>query len=158
MRTVSSSRIWRSLIFWLANERSVGFCNIDQPVIGPSLRPSQRATAAVGYVRLHGRNYEQWFQEREEGKGAEQRYNYIYSVMELEPWAERTRRVAAGARSTFVVTNNHFRGKAVTNALQLIHLLKRTRVKVPPPLLQHYPELEPIASGEGTTQSLFPPT
>ncbi len=55
-------------------------------------------------------------------------------------------------------TNNHFRGKAVTNALQLIHLLKRTRVKVPPPLLQLYPEeLEPIASREGTTPSLFRP-
>lgn len=140
---------------WLA-ERGVGFCNIDQPVIGRSLRPSQRATAAVGYVRLHGRNYEQWFQEREEGKGAEQRYNYLYSLKELEPWAERIRRVAANARSTFVVTNNHFRGKAVTNALQLIHLLKRTRVKVPPPLLQLYPEeLDPIASREGTTPSLF---
>ncbi len=157
MRTVSSSRIWRSLISWLANERGVGFCNIDQPVIGRSLRPSQRATAAVGYVRLHGRNYVQWFQEREEGKGAEQRYNYLYSLKQLEPWAERVRRVAASARSTFVVTNNHFRGKAVTNALQLLHLLKRTRVKVPPPLLQHYRELEPIASRQGTTSSLFPP-
>ncbi len=112
----------------------------------------------MGYVRLHGRNYEQWFQEREEGEGAEQCYNYLYSVQELEPWAERIRHVAASARSTFVVTNNHFRGKAVTNALQLLHLLKRTWVKVPPPLLQLYPEeLDPIASGEGITPSLFPP-
>ncbi len=64
----------------------------------------------------------------------------------------------AGAHSTFVVANNHFRDKAVTNALQLLHLLKRTRVKVPPPLLQLYPEeLDPIASGEGITPSLFPP-
>ncbi len=74
----------------------------------------------------------------------------------LEPWAERIRHVATGAHSTFVVANNHFRDKAATNALQLLHLLKRTRVKVPPPLLQLYPEeLDPIASHEGTTPSLF---
>jgi hypothetical protein len=43
----------------------------------------------------------------------------------------------------------------VTNALQLIHLLTGRPVKVPPPLLKHYPELEPIAAPEGTTPSLF---
>lgn len=139
---------------WLA-ERGLGFCNIDQPVIGRSLTPSERATAPVGYVRLHGRNYQEWFREREDDSGAE-RYNYLYSVEELQPWAERIRKVADAARLTFVVTNNHFHGKAVTNALQLIHLLTRRLVKVPPPLLERYPELEPIATREGTTPSLFP--
>lgn len=142
---------------WLA-ERGLGFCNIDQPVIGCSLRPSQRAIpqSGIGYIRLHGRNYEEWFREREDDSGAE-RYNYLYTVEELQPWAERIRQVAETARLTFVITNNHFHGKAVTNALQLIHLLTRRLVKVPPPLLQHYPELEPIATREGTTPSLFPP-
>jgi uncharacterized protein YecE (DUF72 family) len=145
----------REFYEWLAEQR-VGFCNIDQPVIGRSLKPSQRATAPVGYVRLHGRNYEEWFKEREDASGGE-RYNYLYSMEELEPWAARIRTVAEGAPLTFVITNNHFHGKAVTNALQLIHLLTGQRVKVPPPLLEHNPELEPIASGEGTTSSLFPP-
>ena len=140
---------------WLA-ERSLGFCNIDQPVIGRSLKPSERTTAPVGYVRLHGRNYKEWFREREDESSAE-RYNYLYSMEELEPWAERIQKVAQSARLTFVITNNHFHGKAVTNALQLIHRLTGQPVRVPPPLLRHYPELEPITASEGTTPSLFPP-
>jgi len=151
----------REFYDWLAEQR-VGFCNIDQPVIGRSLKPSQRATAPVGYVRLHGRNYEEWFRERDDASGGSpdsgERYNYLYSMEELEPWAERIQTVAESAPLTFVITNNHFHGKAVTNALQLIHLLTRKRVKVPPPLLEHYPELEPIATREGTTPSLFPPS
>lgn len=141
---------------WLA-ERGIGFCNIDQPVIGRSLRPSEHTTAPVGYVRLHGRNYKEWFREREDDSGGE-RYNYLYTQGELEPWAERIEAVAKGSRLTFVITNNHFQGKAVTNALQLIYRLTRQPVKVPPPLLRHYPELEPIASRKGTTPSLFPAT
>ncbi|MFQ5778089.1 MAG: DUF72 domain-containing protein [Terriglobia bacterium] len=144
----------RAFLEWLG-ERGISFCNIDQPVIGRSLGPSEQATASVGYVRLHGRNYQEWFSEREESTSAE-RYNYLYSQEELEPWAERISTLADATRLTFVITNNHFRGKAVTNALQLLYLLTKKPVKVPPPLLQHYPALEPIAAREGTTLSLFP--
>ena len=42
-------------------DHAVGFCNIDQPVIGRSLAPSANVTGPLGYVRLHGRNYETWF-------------------------------------------------------------------------------------------------
>ena len=137
---------------WLAG-RGVGFCNIDQPVIGRSLRPGEKTTAPVGYIRLHGRNYDEWF--REEGS-AEQRYNYYYSSEELEPWAERIRKVAESAQSTFVVTNNHYGGKAVANALQLIHLLRNSKVKVPAPLITHFPELKEIAREEPRPSGLFP--
>jgi len=44
-----------------------------------------------------------------------------------------------------VITNNHYQGKGVVNALQLISILKRGKTKVPEPLLQHYPKLEEIA-------------
>jgi len=39
----------------------------------------------------------------------------------------RVRKVSEQARNTFVVTNNHFQGKAVVNALQLISILKGLR-------------------------------
>ncbi|MFQ5816672.1 MAG: DUF72 domain-containing protein [Terriglobia bacterium] len=147
---------WNDPAFYEAlAEHGVGFCNIDQPVIGRSLKPTEQTTAPVGYVRLHGRNYREWFADRPNDDAAE-RYNYLYSLDELKPWAARIEHVAADARLTFVITNNHFRGQAVTNALQLIHLLTHKPVRVPPPLLQHYPELEPIASPAGTTPSLFP--
>ena len=50
-------------------ERNVAFCNIDQPQIGRSLEATEHVTSPVGYVRLHGRNYDQWF-EAETGADA----------------------------------------------------------------------------------------
>jgi len=139
---------------WLA-ERRVGFCNIDQPIIGRSLKPGAKITGPIGYVRLHGRNYEEWFKERDDGKGSEQRYNYLYEEKELQPWAERIETVSETAPSTFVITNNHYLGKGIVNALQLIHLLTRKPVAAPPTLVERYPELEAIACDSGTP-GLFP--
>lgn len=138
---------------WLA-ERRVGFCNVDQPVIGRSLKPSEHATARVGYVRLHGRRYDTWFSDDAETP-AHERYNYLYSEAELGPWVKRIRKVNEQTGSTFVITNNHYQGKAVVNALQLIHLLTKRPVAAPPTLIERYPELEPICSTTGTTPRLF---
>jgi len=129
---------------WLA-ELGVGFCNIDQPVIGQSIAPSARATAPVGYVRLHGRNYEHWFTANEH---PEERYNYLYSQAELEPWADRIRHIAQHSDIVFVITNNHFQGKAVANGLELSHMLKDQPVRVPETLRKFYPELAAIAAPE----------
>ena len=140
---------------WLA-ERSVGFCNIDQPVIGRSLKPGERLTAPVGYVRLHGRNYTEWFRENAEGEGSEQRYNYLYPPEELDPWAKRIERIAAHAKETFVVTNNHYLGKGAVNALELIHMLTKKPVAAPPSLVEHYPILASITTTREVTPTLFP--
>jgi uncharacterized protein YecE (DUF72 family) len=120
----------------------VGFCNIDQPVIGRSLAPSEQVTTPVGYVRLHGRNYEHWFTS---GDHPEERYNYLYSIEELQPWAERIANIARTAEVVFVVTNNHYQGKAIANALQLISILRGSPVPVPESLEAHYPQLAAIA-------------
>ena len=93
-------------------------------------------------MRLHGRNYEQWFISDDH---PEERYNYLYSVEELEPWATRIRSIAERADAMYVITNNHFRGKAVANALQLVNLLTGNPVTVPETLLAQYPELAKIA-------------
>ena len=135
----------RPEVYQMLRDLGVGFCNIDQPVIGRSLQPSDRATAPVGYVRLHGRNYEHWFTPNER---PEERYDYYYSLKELEPWAERIKNIAAGGEEIYVITNNHFRGKAVANALQLISLVRNRPVHVPPPLIGEYPNLETIAAAE----------
>lgn len=127
--------------FRMLAELGVGFCNIDQPVIGRSLGPSDRSTASVGYVRLHGRNYEHWFTAEDR---PEERYNYLYSMEELEPWAQRIRNIAERSDVTYVITNNHFQGKAIANALQLINLLSHQPVHLPETLLARYPELEKI--------------
>jgi len=135
----------RPEVYQMLRELGVGFCNIDQPAIGRSLQPSGRSTAPVGYVRLHGRNYEHWFTPNER---PEERYDYYYSLAELEPWAERIKNIAAGGEEIYVITNNHFRGKAVANALQLISLVRNRPVRVPPPLIGEYPDLETIAAAD----------
>ena len=138
----------------LLRELHAGFCNIDQPIIGRSLEPSASSTSPIGYVRLHGRRYDTWFSDNP-ATLAHERYNYLYSEKELDPWVARIRTVHQHALNTFVVTNNHFQGKAVVNALQLISILKGSKVKVPEPLRQHYPELERIASEMPAEPTLF---
>ncbi|MFY9531379.1 MAG: DUF72 domain-containing protein [Candidatus Acidiferrales bacterium] len=147
---------WANKKFYeLLHESGAGFCNIDQPIIGRSVRPSEQATSAVGYIRLHGRRYDTWFSD-DPMSPPEERYNYLYSQKELEPWAERIEKVASRTRTTFVISNNHFQAKSIVNALQLIHLLTKEKVKVPETLRHHYPQLESIASEPSREPTLFP--
>jgi uncharacterized protein YecE (DUF72 family) len=124
-----------------------GFCNIDQPRIGRSLGPTDQATGKVGYVRLHGRNYREWFRE---DAGRDARYDYLYSEEELDPWLDKIERVAEDSSETYVITNNHFRGKAAVNALQIKAKLVRKRVLAPRSLVDEYPVLESATHPEGT--------
>lgn len=119
----------------------VAFCNIDQPLIGRSLEPTEYVTSPVGYVRLHGRNYDQWF----EAEKSADRYNYFYKEQELEGWKDKIKRIAQKAEVVYVVTNNHFQAKAAVNALQLKHMLSGQRVRAPESLLSHNPDLKQIA-------------
>jgi uncharacterized protein YecE (DUF72 family) len=139
--------------FDLLGELGVGFCNIDQPIIGRSLAPTSETIGPVGYVRLHGRNYNQWFAHSE----PHERYNYLYRLDELEPWVERAQRVAERAESTFVITNNHFEAKGVANALEIKALIAGKPVAVPETMLARYPELENIALTPGSGQDAGTP-
>jgi len=141
--------------FALLGEYNAGFCNIDQPIIGKSIEPSAETTSPVGYVRLHGRRYDTWFADDPEVPSHE-RYNYLYSAEELAPWAKRIEKVAKTARDVYVVTNNHYQGKGVVNALQLISMLKGSKVTVPEPLRERFPQLEAIADTPPAFPSLFP--
>jgi uncharacterized protein YecE (DUF72 family) len=137
-------------------QKNVGFCNIDQPLLGRSLAPTEHVTAAIGYVRLHGRNYEHWFADQgpadqssaDQGSDSDRRndrYNYLYNERELAGWKEKIESVAARAQTTYVITNNHFESKAGVNALELKAMLSGKRVTAPPTLIQKYPELRKIA-------------
>ncbi len=141
--------------FALLEEAHAGFCNIDQPIIGRSLEPSAEITSPIGYVRLHGRRYDTWFTD-DAAIPSHERYNYLYSTEELAPWAKRVEKVAERSRDVYVITNNHYQGKGVVNALQLISILKGSKVKVPEPLRVQFPELESIADTPPAEPSLFP--
>lgn len=126
---------------WL-EERGVGICNIDQPVFSRSIRPAAVTTSPVGYIRMHGRNYQDWFRDK---AGRDERYNYLYTLDELDPWLDRIKQVAKHTRETYVITNNHFRGQAVVNAVEIKAALEEERVPAPEPLFQHYERLEESA-------------
>lgn len=130
------------ILGWLQGLQ-VGLCNIDQPLLGRAVRPSAHATSVVGYIRLHGRNYRQWFAET----NVRDRYDYLYSAEELAKWKDRAVEVAGKAETTYVVANNHYLGKAAVNALELISMLEDTKVDAPPTLVSHYPELKQFTSG-----------
>jgi uncharacterized protein YecE (DUF72 family) len=118
-------------------EHGVSWVNVDQPLFNDSVKPADTVTGPVGYARLHGRNYEKWFAHAESWE----RYNYLYSKKELEPWAARIRTMAA-QKETYVVTNNHFRGQAILNAGDLKDALG-IEGELPPQLAVAYPKQEP---------------
>jgi uncharacterized protein YecE (DUF72 family) len=124
----------------------LGLCNIDQPLFHRSVKPAAHTTSAVGYVRLHGRNYQNWFSPKADVRA---RYDYLYRPEELEPWVARIRKVAEDAQETYAVTNNHNLGKATVNALELEAFLSGGPVRVPPVLMEHYPNLQGIAEHAG---------
>jgi uncharacterized protein YecE (DUF72 family) len=126
-------------------EEAIGLCNIDQPLFRHSIKPSGLATSPVGYVRLHGRNYQNWFSENERPSD---RYDYLYTLDELEPWVDRIKLVSDQAVETYVITNNHYLGQAVTNALDIKALLAGAKVPGPATLAERYPHLKEITIPE----------
>jgi uncharacterized protein YecE (DUF72 family) len=116
------------------NDHNVAWVNVDQPLFHDSVKPSDAMTGPLAYARLHGRNYEKWFAHGETWE----RYNYLYSKEELAPWVDRIQTMAA-AKETYVVTNNHFRGQAIVNAVELEESLGM-EAKMPPQLKETYPD------------------
>jgi uncharacterized protein YecE (DUF72 family) len=123
---------------WLS-ERGVGFVNVDQPLFSKSIEPSALSTSHTGYVRVHGRNYKDWFRQ---GAGRDARYNYLYTPKELGSWAERTEEIAGDSLTdkVDVVFNNHYKAQAVVNAIQFKHLLSDEPQPAPAMLFEHYPD------------------
>lgn len=108
-------------------------------------------TGPIGYLRLHGRNADNWFRR---GAGRDERYDYSYGPSELGPIAAKARRLAQEHDEVYVVTNNHFEGQAVANGLELRAQLEDRKVAAPPELVERYPRLKDVTVGFGQ-QRLF---
>lgn len=119
----------------LLAELGIGLCNIDQPLFHRSVKPAAHTTSAVGYIRLHGRNYQNWFSAK---ANVRERYEYLYSLNELDPWAARVKEVQKDAEDVYAVTNNHSEGRAVVNALELASLVDQP-TEWPETLAEAYP-------------------
>ncbi len=124
---------------WFRN-RNLGWCAVDQPRVGETtLGVLPRVTSSLGYVRLHGRNATDWFRA---DAGRDARYDYLYSTSQLRDLVAPLRTMARAAKNLFVVQNNHFRGKALVNALQMKGLLLDGKPPAPEELVAAYPDLE----------------
>jgi len=118
-----------------------GWCVVDQPRLSSTAPPRPRVTSEVAYLRLHGRNAASWFAQ---DGGRDARYDYLYREEELAPLAEAARAMSRSAHAVYAIANNHFRGQALANALQLKHLIQGVVPEVPPELVAAYPDLAAI--------------
>jgi uncharacterized protein YecE (DUF72 family) len=73
-------------------------------------------TGPMAYVRMHGRNARTW---NVRGKGAAERFDYLYSEDELAEWVEPLRNLAEGAEQVFVLFNTNNRSPGVRRTLDL---------------------------------------
>jgi uncharacterized protein YecE (DUF72 family) len=101
-------------------EHHLSYITCDEPQYG-SLATAPflpEVTSAMAYLRLHGRNAENWLSH------ATPRYDYLYREAELRELARVAQRLSERARMVFVMFNNCHAGHAAANALQLQDILK----------------------------------
>ena len=129
----------------LLGSHRVAWVLIDEPKFKTSVRQElDAATVAespLSYVRLHGRNAAQWWSHDQ----AEDRYNYLYSSEELEPFSQAAKDAARREKKVMMYLNNHFSAKAVANAA----VLKRDLGQLlpgdyEPEMVERYPELKEV--------------
>ena len=143
----------------LLSSRGAAFVNIDQPRLEGNLPETSHVTGPVAYFRFHGRNAPKWFGPDTSNI---ERYNYLYSDEELEPWIERLRDARERlskrgdgdgvAKGVYAILNNHFRGQAVANALEIENRLTGELFTAPESLRQTYPGVAAISRAPAAKQ------
>jgi len=136
---------------WL-KRHALSFCNVDQPPAKSGIGRTAHRTGPVGYFRFHGRNSAAWFNR---DAGPNERYNYLYNEEELAPWAASIADAARAPGEVFVMANNHYKGQAVVNALQIKARLTGRNVAAPAALIEAYPVLRAVAAPAGQTTLPF---
>jgi uncharacterized protein YecE (DUF72 family) len=100
----------------LLNTFKAAWVQIDEPKFRFSIRQNYLPNVeGFYYMRLHGRNAAQWWTHEK----SEDRYNYLYSAEELEPFVETAKAVRHLVKKMYLYTNNHFSAKSVANAAMI---------------------------------------
>ncbi len=119
----------------------VSVCNLDYPTTWNSFDMQNCTVGTSGYFRMHGRNAAKWFSKA----GRDETYNYYYNENELLQIKLRVSELAKAFQTLTVITNNHYRGAELANALELRCLITGQKQPVPKGLLREYPQLAKIA-------------
>jgi uncharacterized protein YecE (DUF72 family) len=112
---------------------------IDEPKFRFSIKQDFKPVGPIFYLRMHGRNVEKWFKS----KSAAEKYNYLYSSEELDPFVDGLNQIKDVTKKLYVYMNNHYAAKAVANAIMI-----RYKLNLPIDalfwrgLIQEYPELK----------------
>jgi uncharacterized protein YecE (DUF72 family) len=127
----------------LLNAFDAAWAQIDEPKFRFSIRqnflPNVRG---FYYMRLHGRNSEQWWHHEK----SEDRYNYLYSARELEGFVETARAARELVRKIYLYTNNHASARSVANAAMIKQQLgEPLEGEYPEEFIARYPELAPVS-------------
>jgi uncharacterized protein YecE (DUF72 family) len=125
--------------------------HIDLPAAKDHPPETFDAPGPLGYLRLHGRNARAWFSK---DAGRDQRYDWLYSPTDVSLLADRARAIAARQAETYVITNNHFGGKGLANALEMKAFLSGRPVPAPDTIVAAFPELRDLVTVVGQP-SLF---
>jgi uncharacterized protein YecE (DUF72 family) len=102
-------------------ERRIAFASMDMPSLKGLPPVMDVVTGSPTYIRFHGRNEKAWWQSE-----SAERYNYLYTDLELETWTDRVKAIAEKADRTLVYFNNHPKGQAVRNAQTFSAMLSRS--------------------------------
>ncbi len=95
----------------------IGYVCVDEPQLPGLLNPDMFATTDTAYVRLHGRNKEQWWE------GGPLRYDYSYSEEELSQWKAKLEKIKGKVKRIYIYFNNCHLGQATANATQFTGML-----------------------------------
>jgi uncharacterized protein YecE (DUF72 family) len=127
----------------LLSEFGAALAQIDEPKFKDSIRQGRGpAVGSFAYIRLHGRNAAQWWSHEK----SEDRYNYLYSAAELEPFADAvTEASRREGRKAYLYANNHFSAKSVAAAAILKHQVGQpVPGEYPEEMVRRYPDLKGI--------------
>ncbi|MFT7676892.1 MAG: hypothetical protein ACI8QC_000869 [Planctomycetota bacterium] len=131
---------------------SYSLAHVDLPVAWNHPPERHGPTGPIGYLRLHGRNSEQWFRKE---ATRDERYDYLYNPPEVGELTRKAASIASETDETWIVTNNHFAGQAVANAIEIQYMLAGKKpVPAWPEIVSSYPHLGPLTEISG--QGLFP--
>lgn len=127
---------------------------IDEPKFKDSIRQDIKGPnlETFSYLRLHGRNAAQWWKHDK----SEDRYNYLYTAKELEPFADAVKEATRKeVKKAYLYANNHFSAKSVANAAILKHQLgQELPGEYPEEMVDRYKELKGLVKILPVTPSL----
>lgn len=90
----------------LLRKHNVAMTTVDEPLLPDDLT----TTADFAFVRWHGHGNRPW-------------YNYRYRQDELQGWSKKLEAISTKTKKLYGYFNNHFRGYAVENSLQMMEIL-----------------------------------